>query len=247
MFHPEDTVELEITEEDLKVFPDHLEDLSTEIIQQVFEEEDPDEGKASHTSVQIDFEYLAKLDSDPFQPLPSQEEFLAELGREEIQHFEGDSDSDFESEEETQPCVGSNQITERLSLNLQERSNPTQNQTQELPTTLGCQEEALESGTEEEEGISWKEVTSSLEAVLSHTGGSILSEGITWRHKKRNKRRSINRKYKRAKLTSKDQPLPLTPWNIWAPSLKKELSRLPTMVALNFCEKLCKLLRNAPV
>ena len=89
MFHPEDTVELEITEEDLKVFPDHLEDLSTEIIQQVFEEEDPDEGKASHTPVQIDFEYLAKLDSDPFQPLPYQEEFLAELGRKKFNILKG--------------------------------------------------------------------------------------------------------------------------------------------------------------
>ena len=217
-------MDLDINEEDLKSFPDKFEDLSADFISQVLQEEATEEGKTEASSVQVDFEYLKHLDS---QELSSSEEILAEARH-------------------TLTCDGTDPSSEELKSYPQAIPFPTQCQTPELPTpSRECKEELWESGTEEREEVSWREVANSLEEALNHTGSSVLPEGITWRHKKRNKRRVLNRKFKKAKLASQSAGLPQTPWNIWAPNIKRELERLPTMVAMNFCDQICTLLRNA--
>ena len=217
-------MDLEITEEDLKSFPDQFEDLSAEFINQVFQEEATEEGKVLASDVQVDFEYLRHLDSQEFS---SSEEILAEARH-------------------TLTCGGTDTSSEELNSYPQVVPFPSQCQTPELPTpNRECEEELWESGTEKREEVSWREVANSLEESLNHTGSSVLPEGITWRHKKRNKRRVLNRKFKKAKSASQSAGLPQTPWNIWAPNIKRELERLPTMVAMSFCDKICTLLRNA--
>ena len=76
MFHTEDTVELEITEEDLKAFPDELEELPRILVNQVLS---GTEGTAEEDWVNllspdsIDFDYLRELDK---KKPPTKEEIL---------------------------------------------------------------------------------------------------------------------------------------------------------------------------
>ena len=259
MFNPEDIVELDISAEDLRAFPDleiseedlkALDQITPLVVQEVLAEAEGTQkvGSQSPPSAElVDFEYLRKLDA---------EELISSFDLDEnnnyIDHLNLEDISD--QEEEASPDLAPPPTSEELAPHYQE--GPILSQEPPLEPSISesdfpdleCREVIWDLGPERQEETSWSEVAGILEERVRQVQESSLPTWLKLKHKRRNQRRYQNRKKKkqRTKLASFEETLSLAPWDIWAPRLKEQLERYPDTVALDFCEKLCLIMRNAP-
>ena len=262
MFNPEDIVELDISPEDLGAFPDlelseedlkdfpELDQITPHVIQEVLAEAEGTQkvGSPRPPSPElVDFEYLKKLDAEDLISsfdFDENNNYIDHLNLEDISDQEEEASPDLASPIASEEPTPHNQEGPILS---QEPPSEPSTSESEFPD-LECREVIWDLGPERKEDTSWSEVVSILEERVRQAQDSSLPTWLKLKHKRRNQRRYQNRKKKkqRTKLASFEETLSLAPWDIWAPRLKEQLERYPDTVALDFCEKLCLIMRNAP-